>query len=120
MKKRLDQLGLQPSSYNKPWFLAKHKWLVGYLQRQLSGRMAAPIDPTPYLSHRPVTAPTHKCSVFLFGHLFSYKNCGGRRDVITKSEAPKEKSEEAEGKTMVKTPFLQFKTHMFFDLSGIL
>lgn len=75
--------------------------------------MAAPIDPTPYLSHRPVTAPTHKCSVFLFGHLFSYKNCGGRRDVITKSEAPKEKSEEAEGKTMVKTPFLQSKLTCF-------
>lgn len=57
--------------------------------------------------------------VFLLGHLFSYKKYGGKRDIITTSKAPKEKSEEVEGKTIIKIEFLLIKIHNFFYLSGI-
>lgn len=52
--------------------------------------------------------------VFLLGHLFSYKKYGGKRDIITTSKAPKEKSEEVEGKTIIKIEFLLIKIHNFF------
>lgn len=53
--------------------------------------------------------------VFLLGHLFSYKKYGGKRDIITTSKAPKEKSEEVEGKTIIKIEFLLIKIHNFFS-----
>lgn len=39
---------------------------------------------------------------------------GGKRGIITTSKAPKEKSEEVEGKTIIKIEFLLIKIHNFF------
>lgn len=74
---------------------------------------------------RPVVFPTNlllqhrDVPVYLLGHLFSHKKCGMGSDVITKSEAPKEKSEEAEEKTIIKITFLLIKIHVCFYLSGM-
>lgn len=109
MRNWLDQLSLQPSSYNKPqssagWKVYEGNLLVGCQHQQTLCPLVFPTNQL--LQHRDVP-------VFLPGHLFSHKKCGMGRDVITKSEAPKEKSEEAKEKTIIKITFLLIKIHVF-------
>lgn len=109
-----------PSIINLPLWQSTNGWLDG-LQRQPSGRVSAPTNPTPFsLSHKLLLLQHRDAPDSLLGHLFSYKKYWGKGDVVTTSKAPKEKSEEAEGKTIIKIEFLLIKIHNFFYLSGII
>lgn len=98
-------------------------WLVGYLVgrsvKATLGRMSAPTGPAPWVSFlHQLLLPHRHAPASLLRHLFSYRKCGrkrgalGKQDGITQSEDLKKKSEEAEGKSIVKTAFLPIKIHL--------
>lgn len=118
MRKMIRSVRLTAPFHNKPPSLAKHERLVGWFTKATFWQSVSTNKPYTLQSF-PQARYFSNTEMFLFFFLGIYlvirsMGRGGKRDIITTSKAPKEKSEEVEGKTIIKIEFLLIKIHNFF------